>query len=238
MTDIPILYLIAAPFCSYEGRKYWESHVNSPQWLVDGKPMVKIHDYMQAIERHMIESDDNNGVSEEDSEKLNNITNERSMLNDIIEAYNAFVKSMTDNTNNSYVIDTKKDEDRSDTQLFLMFNDVNDNDGTFTTSITDDIRIKHEDLITRLRLYNEKYTSNAFDVKKYPNGKNTSYEKGDTLRLTRVFSISINEETNSIDNITVVADNCSDTSPESLKRISFNDGRNSSKVFLHTNGIY
>lgn len=50
LTDIPMRYLVAAPFCEYEGKKYWDAHVDTPEWrLSDGNPPPKLYKFFEDV---------------------------------------------------------------------------------------------------------------------------------------------------------------------------------------------
>lgn len=53
LTDIPFQYIVAAPYCKYEGVNYWNSQVSSnPSWRTmesDKKPMPKLYEFVERI---------------------------------------------------------------------------------------------------------------------------------------------------------------------------------------------
>lgn len=55
LTDIPFGYLLAAPYCDYVGKKYWEEHVDTPSWeLAEGKKMMKLYDIYTSLKKNLI----------------------------------------------------------------------------------------------------------------------------------------------------------------------------------------
>ena len=53
LTDIPFQYIVAAPYCKYEGANYWSTQVTSnPNWRTmesDKNPMPKIYEFVERI---------------------------------------------------------------------------------------------------------------------------------------------------------------------------------------------
>lgn len=224
LTDIPLAYIIAAPFCSYEGRKYWESHINTPRWLIDGKPMVSMHTYMNAIESHTIIPDGKSAVNEEDEANLREINNERSALNEISTAYNTFVTALEKDASDCYILQKQEGEEGNKTQLFLMYNDHDGRNGNYVRHINNDIYVAHNELITRLNNYNTSYPKRAIDVGRFPNGRGNAYSPNESISLTDMFRINVNKDMNAITDVTVVANGCNSKASSDLMGIKFNDG--------------
>ena len=44
LTDIPLTYLIAAPYCNYVGNNYWNEHKNSAEWEMVNDPKIDAHE--------------------------------------------------------------------------------------------------------------------------------------------------------------------------------------------------
>lgn len=223
LTDIPFIYLVSAPFCSYEGRKYWDSHISTPQWLIDGKPMVSIHTFMKSIESHTLENSEKIGINEEDDESLKKISNERAQLNEIASSYNNFISALQNNASGSYILTSQEENNIKKNQLFLMYNTVENNNGVVIRRVDNAIYTSHEDLITKLNDYNTNYPSNAIDVRKYPNGRNDAYINTDFFTLTDTFDIE-DDENHKITKVTVIAKGCQGKTVEELKNISFSTG--------------
>lgn len=50
LTDIPMRYLVAAPYCEYEGKQYWNNHANSEEWkLSDGNPPPRLYEFYEKV---------------------------------------------------------------------------------------------------------------------------------------------------------------------------------------------
>lgn len=52
LTDIPFQYIVAAPYCSYEGSTYWLSKVRSNEWKMfpDGTTMQTLHEFVTKLD--------------------------------------------------------------------------------------------------------------------------------------------------------------------------------------------
>lgn len=95
LTDVKFQYLIAAPYDTYYGKVYWDSHVQSPEWaLSDGSQMPTLLDLLKKL---------GNAVPEI-REKLNTdpisvensvVSEELNLLNKIKELYQNVVTEIT-----------------------------------------------------------------------------------------------------------------------------------------------
>lgn len=218
LTDIPFVYLVAAPFCSYEGRKYWDSHVNTPSWQLDGKPMVKIHELMNTIESHTIERSEETAVNEEDDKKLRDLTGERSALNEISTLYDNFVRVLQEDSGGCYILSTQDEgNNKKHTQLFLMYAQANNADTNPSRNVTQNIYRAHEQLITKLNDYNQKYSEHSISTNEFPNGRNSAMRSIDTLTLIRIFDITTDGSTNSnvIEDVKIVG--CQSKAEQDIK---------------------
>ncbi len=52
LADVPFMYIVAAPYCKYVGKSYWDNHAHSEDWqLSDGKEPVTLYEFYQNIRR-------------------------------------------------------------------------------------------------------------------------------------------------------------------------------------------
>lgn len=202
LTDIPFAYLVSAPFSTYEGRSYWENHINSAEWQLDGKPMITIHELMNKIEGQLIEKNEKNAINEDDSNRLRKIAQETNSLNEIIRAYNQFVNElgkMHEGTS-LFQVAHKVDNNPEDVQILVCYNTVVNNENSVYKPMTDDAVKAHENLITLLTSYNTYYTSTAIPESKFPSdnttNRNTPYTKGYHMVAVDMFNIGINSDNN------------------------------------------
>lgn len=216
LTDIPFIYLIASPFSSYAGRKYWDSHINSKSWLIDGKPMVTLFEYLISIRKHMIDGT-NSVVNETDNEKLIQINNERNFLNEILSSYNEFINSLEKDSNDCFIL--SKDSDNN-TQLLLFYDQVTKIGDNFKRNISQEIYEKHNNLINKVVEYNTNYNSNSIELTKLPNGKTEGYNLTDYMNMIEL--LDIQSEDNSIVSVELISKyNTLDVN--SIKSIKFNN---------------
>lgn len=65
ISELPMRYIIAAPYCEYYGKDYWDRHVASdPSWVLsDGNKPIKLYELAQKINKTLESSEDRNGVA-------------------------------------------------------------------------------------------------------------------------------------------------------------------------------
>lgn len=222
LTDIPISYLMAAPFCNYEGRKYWDEHVNTKEWQIDGKPMVSIHTYMNYIESHKLINDNATEFSEDENNQLRDIENEKKSIDEITRSYTNFLNSLKELASNSFIQSKNVENDKSETQLMLFFDKTSGkNSGENYIAISEDVYRNYTDLLNSVTTYNNTYTDNKIDIKTLPNGKSDSYSINEKLTLTKILDIKSDNNGN-ITEITVSSNECHEKTVPELKKIKFN----------------
>lgn len=87
LTDIPMQFLIAAPYCEYAGRSYWNEHLNSPEWsMSDDTPPVRLKELFDDIRSAMENNEVNPGdIGAEFADKKNSLDEEKTVLGTIRE---------------------------------------------------------------------------------------------------------------------------------------------------------
>lgn len=92
LTDIPIKYIVAAPYMTYVGQDYWDAHKSSADWALDnGSQPPKLFDFFQEIEAAL---NMNATPSEEVSDEANQVARyntEKTALRDLLKAQQEFV---------------------------------------------------------------------------------------------------------------------------------------------------
>ena len=91
LTDIPLAYLIAAPYCNYEGASYWAAHENDEEWQMDNTDQSnatmstppKLYEFFKAIRECIKESPDIASGGSSNSSVSSSISDERGILNEI-----------------------------------------------------------------------------------------------------------------------------------------------------------
>lgn len=238
LTDIPFRYLVAAPFCEYGGKAYWDSKINSEEWSLDGSPMITLYRLINIIDSRKVEDDKKNGISEDDKTRIDALNTENLKLQEIRSYLNKYTKAVKakadvylDYTNNSD--DADKPNDR---QILLMCKSV-DNQEKLTKKWGDEVKKAFEDLVDSLNGYNKDYPSHGIADNQYPNGYKKF--KDTTFTLKDVFVIEVDPESNEIDNIGLLGYDTKYVS--TLQSIPFNELNNDSNklnekmaVNLHT----
>lgn len=91
LTDIPLAYLIAAPFCEYEGAAYWEAHEDSTAWRMDNTAQSAAHqlappkmfEFFNAIRGCMKDANTSESVGNTYIEENKTYSNERQTLEEL-----------------------------------------------------------------------------------------------------------------------------------------------------------
>lgn len=107
LTDIPLNYLIAAPYCDYEGSSYWASRENSPEWDLGGKPMVRLYDLFRDIEDAMSDNALIKGVTNDTEDAMNDSNAEIDAISIIQSHYTIFLNSFAEKTGASGFVTTE-----------------------------------------------------------------------------------------------------------------------------------
>lgn len=101
LTDIPFAYLVAAPLCTYEGQKYWDSHVSDEKWELKNSPDFKgpptskpmllktLFDEIKTCVA-MKNGDNNENVTENSS--TNESATQQELLDELLNSINEFKK--------------------------------------------------------------------------------------------------------------------------------------------------
>lgn len=108
LAEIPMWYLINAPYSQYAGMDYWNKKKNTPEWQMDdGSPMMTIVEFQSNIERAVNEVSNTKGVLTEEEQKVVDTYTQRvdllqTILNDVDDFNNV---QGTFNTGNNYAED-------------------------------------------------------------------------------------------------------------------------------------
>ena len=180
--------------------------------------MVKIHELMNMIESHTIERSEETAINEEDDKKSRDLSSERSALNEISTLYDNFIRVLQEDSGGCYILSTQDEgNNKKHTQLFLMYAQANNADTNPSRNVTQNIYRAHEQLITKLNDYNQKYSEHSISTNEFPNGRNSAMRSVDTLTLVRIFDITTNGSTNSnvIEDVKIVG--CQSKAEQDIK---------------------
>lgn len=79
LADIPMAYLVAAPYCGYIGRSYWDKHKSSEEWkMSDGNEPITLYELKQRITQAVTPPSDENNTAA--SSNTNDYTEELEYL--------------------------------------------------------------------------------------------------------------------------------------------------------------
>ena len=93
LTDIPLQYLVAAPYCSYIGQEYWNEHVIQPSWqLTGGVTPPKLYELFTNIRSCIYDSEHPGNDLEDDGDaKLHNDNSDAQTLISNINEINRYL---------------------------------------------------------------------------------------------------------------------------------------------------
>ena len=184
MTDIPFLYLVAAPYATYIGHDYWERHKNSEDWgLWDGNneptlPPPTLYDFTKNIDAAQNKTDFNG--SAEQREEQSSIENELTILSNIKENLAEFEKQFEALVHNKYL---NVDFDNTDKkkQILLFSNED-------SVTVTEDAKEAYKNLYSSLKDYEDGgYSTVEIGTDKMPNGWASEEFSDDTMTFYKRF---------------------------------------------------
>lgn len=113
LTDIPLQYLVAAPYCNYVGKEYWEEHKKQDSWLLTGKvEPPTLYEFITAIRSCIYDSEhpDKDTEDDEDAE----LHNKNSTAQQLIYNIDNIKKYLT---NSETIANHKDDIDKCFTEI-------------------------------------------------------------------------------------------------------------------------
>ena len=224
LTDIPLRYLVAAPYCEYIGRSYWESKLHSTEWaLSDGNTPQKLLDIVEKVKSLITNTDDvkNKLMSDDDATRKTNIETEKTLLSELSTALKAYVEAFKklNKTTQSQLIEGDDDEEQ-----LVIFAPAPSTDGTpfKIAQVGDEMELTSTQLIDAFDKYNDAYREKAFSDSLLPNGKHGAFRKYDSLEFARLCQVG-GVVKDSDGKITSVTFNCTEQSENGLMSISLNN---------------
>lgn len=157
LTDIPINYIVAAPYMSYYGAEYWKSKSGSAEWAMDnGAPVWTLHDFCNMINGYQnSHNNPSNDVSDE-ARQLSDYEAESDALTDLRRSYNEMVREF------KKLFEVQCYEDGADGHVQYL---------CFTKSSTVNIekfREKYRDFFNLHQEYNANYPTTAISDDELP----------------------------------------------------------------------
>lgn len=95
LTDIPLQYLVAAPYCNYIGQEYWNEHIMQQSWqLTGGVKPPKLYELFNNIRSCIYNAEHPGNDSEDDGDAK--LHNENSIAQTLISNINEINRYLTD----------------------------------------------------------------------------------------------------------------------------------------------
>lgn len=183
LTDIPLNYIVCAPYMTYYGKEYWESKVNSPEWALDnGHPPIPLVEFYNKISGMMQSGITPKGEHSEESERISALQMEYDMLDDLKKLYDNMVQKFTKLFSAFY----DSVEDDGSRQLFCFTKAASINFSEFRTAYHD-FKAQHD-------AYNSNFSTTAIPesyLPNYGNGAGSVETQGgsDWFAVTDAFKI-------------------------------------------------
>jgi len=213
LTDIPLRYLVAAPYCKYVGEKYWEEHLNTPAWaLSSGDKPMKLFKLINDIKSLLNDKEINEKLmTDEQTEIKNNISNEKAQLTTLATTYKEYVEALKGLNKTSSSLRIIRGEEENDEQL-LIFSPSQENE------VTDKLILTSQAFINAFDTYNSSNNGKAFSNSLLPNSKHDIFEANRRIIFGKLCTV-----TKTGDKITGVTFNCTEQSSEGIKTIELNN---------------
>ena len=189
MTDIPFMYLVAAPNSPYIGMDYWERHRNTKEWglwddgnvLLAPPKLVHLFKWIKEADQRIDETVA--ASTTEQNEQLQSIENEKKLLNDLKTNLNEFIIALESQLDSNF-LGIFFDEETKKQQL-LIFSDAK------TLMLNNDTTKKYDDMYDCLQRYTTSYTGRDITIDKAPNKWKTTPKN---ITLMEKFVINANNE--------------------------------------------
>ena len=219
LTDIPFLYLVAAPNATYLGADYWERHKDDPEWgLWDDEGTnvspPKLMDMFKKIEQ-ADEAFDNEfaAATKEENEEIQKINGEKQLLNEINSRCGVFRKQLGKLCDQQYInthdINEKKDQ-------FILFSSNNE----IKLKSGHEVSTAFDKLCESVKNYSETYPDGTIKSDNVPNGWSNMPT---TLSFADTFVIKMKENSNIIQSISLK--DYTQITEENFKKLKLNGGR-------------
>ena len=182
LTDIPLRYLVAAPYCKYVGQSYWEKRLHSSDWVLsDGNPPQKLFQIIQTI-RSLINGDEvkNKLMSDEETERKNNIQNEKTMLSTLATTLKEYIVALQGLNGTSKSVWLKGDGDEEQLLLFSHDEEI---------VVGEKVKLTSTNFIEAFDTYNNSNNGREFSNNLLPNGSHSVRQADDRLKFHKLCEI-------------------------------------------------
>lgn len=240
LTDIPLRYLVAAPYCEYAGREYWEKKLNTPEWLLsDGNSPKKLLDIIKDVKSLLSKTEQVKQMimSDDDSNTKNSVESEKTLLRELgtaLSNYVAALKKLNQTENGLGIIRGEENEEQ-----LILFAPAPSTGNFKIDQVGDDFAKASDELETAFRKYNTSYPSKAFSKSLLPNGKQQVFRSVSPLEFSRLCSSITKDSNGNITKVTFKTPTGAQ-SKESISTILLNDNikltkTSASKLFSDSN---
>lgn len=201
LADIPFNYIVAAPYCQYEGQAYWDSHVNSKAWQLYKEngtvPPQKLGDFYEKIYSSINDEEAfKKLMSYGQTMNLNSLSNSKTDLNIL---YNSFVHLIQElsylfsSDGKGFIIDSYNNV--SGEQFDTLHQQVIFFSKDPVVKLTDKVCKAYNDFVATLNQYTKTYqgslateNNECLDNSRRPNIGEDKWEPGD-INLTELLEI-------------------------------------------------
>ena len=215
LTDIPFEYLVAAPYCEYFGKDYWEEKKSQEEWRLEGNyegdDTPTFYELIQRIEAAFTNEGLLQVISDEEKKELDTANDEVAILDTISELYNGFLNSIDEKVlhPDSKIRNYEPDNPVENAQILFMAD--NTAMGEWSTPKT-----LWEYVTKTIEEYNGIYTDNPIPEDVLP--KPPHFE-------SVVFTPFFIRTKDSSGNIDITFKNIKQSTVENLTKISINDNQ-------------
>lgn len=221
LTDIPLIYLVAAPYCNYEGKSYWEEKKNTAAWQLDnGSEPPKLFSLMKEIDSAITERDNGKHITDDEKEETTTLEAKNELLNKIQDCLNQLINELKNNATDYILTDNQSESDetiKNYKQLLCLYNKIDDEDECIRKFTTNELKY-HEELVNALSEYNTTYSNDKIDKEKYFQQRSTVFNKKYEVKDLLEIETSGND---SITNVTIKGK--SDNNVSTIQKIQFED---------------
>lgn len=220
LTDIPLRYLVAAPYCDYVGREYWEKKLNSPEWaLSDGNQPKTLFRIVQKVRSLLSDTDKlkNKIMSDDDANTKSSIETEKSLLRELGIALSNYIKTLSKLNQTEITLKVIKGEENE--EQLIIFGPSPDT-GNLQIEVGENFSKASVELEKAFNSYNTAYPLKEFNTNLLPNGKRKEYTAGESIEFSRLCKHIERESDGKIKNIVFRTE---EKTVESLMKLTFND---------------
>lgn len=183
LTDVPFNYLVAAPYCDYVGKSYWDQHKNDDAWRfsdTSGKSVIKLYEMFSRIKKALgNEKLVQYLTSDETTETANALIES---ANTVVSVVAAFVQTFVEVLMRSGWYESREPESW---QVLVTFPRIDDGD-TITIDVSaDSLRESFDAVKMAISNHNDTFPQNKISVQE--NSFFAMTELPGTLTATRFF---------------------------------------------------